>query len=135
MSINQKARIAIVATLLMPLTISSAANAGIFRPSCTENNRGVGDVSGTASKNEVLLYWDAPGYVFQGIHVCYKKNWALVGKCDGGKHAYKNYGGYVSGGDILITGLDKNSCYKFAVYGTNDGLEELVGEEKIKTSR
>lgn len=135
MSINRRIITALVAIGLLPLNISSSpAIANIFRPPCTENNRGIGDVSATSSRNSVVLYWNAPGYLFQSIHVCYKKNWSLVGKCDGGSHAYKSYGTSVSQGDITIPGLDKNSCYKFAVYGVDAG-DRLIGQKKISTQK
>jgi hypothetical protein len=134
MGISLKVRIGIVATILMPFAISSAVDARLFRRSCTANNRGIGQVSTVdVTKSEILLEWQSPGYVFQSIHVCYKKNWAPVGKCDGGKDAYKTYGSPVSYGDIRITGLDDNSCYKFAVYGADSDPEVLIGQEKVKT--
>ena len=134
MSINRKIGTALTAITLLSLNISSSpATAGILF-SCRENNRGIGDVSASSSRNSVVLYWNAPGYLFQSIHVCYKKNWAFVGKCEGGSHAYKTYGTSVSQGDITISGLDKNSCYKFAVYGVDAG-DRLIGQEKIKTTK
>jgi len=134
MGINRKIGAAITATMLLALNVSSSPPAtAIFRPNCTENSRGIGDVSATSSRNAVALWWDAPGYSFQSIHVCYKKNWALVGKCEGGRYHNETYGSPVSGGQIIISGLDSNSCYKFAVYGGE--LNHLIGQEKIRTTR
>jgi hypothetical protein len=89
-------------------------------------------VDADSGKGSVVLYWYAPGYSFENIHVCYKKNWEPVGKCDGGKDAYRNYGLPVSQGNIAISGLEKDQCYKFAVYGV-EPVEILIGQKKIKT--
>lgn len=134
MGINRKIGVAITATMLLALNVSSSPPAtAIFRASCTENSRGVGDVSATSGRNGVTLLWEAPGYLFQSIHVCYKKNWALQGKCDGGRYQTETYGSPVSTGTIVISGLDRNSCYKFAVYG--GPLNHLIGQEKIRTTK
>jgi hypothetical protein len=133
MGINRKIGAAITATILLTLNVSSSpVTAGIF--SCKANSRGVGDVSARSGRNSVALFWDSPGYWFQFMHVCYKKSWALEGKCEGGKDHYETYGSPVSQGTIVIHGLDKNSCYKFAVYGVDAG-ERLIGIEKIKTTK
>jgi hypothetical protein len=80
MGINRKIGAAITTTMLLALNVSSSPPAtAIFRPSCTENSRGIGDVSATSTHNSVTLLWNSPGYAFQTIHVCYKKNWALQG--------------------------------------------------------
>lgn len=135
MGINRKIGAAITTTMLLALNVSSSPPAtAIFRPSCTENSRGIGDVSGSSTRNSVTLWWEAPGYSFQSIHVCYKKNWALQGKCDGGRYQTETYGSPVSWGSITISGLDRNSCYKFAVYGVDAG-DRLIGQEKIRTSK
>jgi hypothetical protein len=135
MGINRKIGAAITTTMLLALNVSSSPPAtAIFRPSCTENSRGIGDVSATSTHNSVTLLWNSPGYAFQTIHVCYKKNWALQGKCDGGRHQYETYGSPVSGGTIRISSLDNNSCYKFAVYGVDAG-DRLIGQEKIRTNK
>jgi hypothetical protein len=134
MGINRKISAAITATMLLALNVSSSPPAtAIFRPRCTENNRGIGDVSATSSRNSVALWWEAPGYSFQSIYVCYKKNWGLEGKCDAGYHS-ETYGSPVSWGQIIISGLDSNSCYKFAVYGVDAG-NRLIGQKKIRTTR
>ena len=121
--------------MLLALNVSSSPPAtAIFRPNCTENNRGIGDVSAASSRHSVSLFWNSPGYLFQSIHVCYKKNWALVGKCDGGRYQNETYGSPVSNGTITISGLDSNSCYKFAVYGVDAG-NRLIGMKKIRTNK
>jgi hypothetical protein len=118
--------------MLLALNVSSSPPAtAIFRPRCTENNRGIGDVSATSSHNSVALWWEAPGYAFQSIHVCYKKNWGLRDKCD--RYQNETYGSPVSWGQIIISGLESNSCYKFAVYGGE--LNHLIGQKKIRTTR
>jgi hypothetical protein len=134
MSISLKLRIGIVATILMPFAISSAVDARLFRPRCTENDRGIGMVDATVFEKEVLLGWYGNTHYFQHIHVCYKKSWALVGKCNGGKNVYVNYGSPVHYGTVQIQeDLDNNSCYKFSVYGVDGNSEVLIGSEKIKT--
>jgi hypothetical protein len=137
MNINQKIGIAVIAMLLLPLNINtSPATARLFSP-CSENNRGIGTVEGTSSKDSVSLYWSAPDFLFQSILVCYKKSWGLSGKCKT-TNAIKNYGVPVSQGTIDIPGLDSNTCYKFAVYesptaGQTNERGRLIGEEKLTT--
>ncbi len=134
MGINRKIGAAITATMLLALNVSSSpATAGIIF-TCKENSRGIGDVSATSTRNSVTLFWSSPGRVFQGIHVCYKKSWSLDGKCEDGRHAYQTFSSPVSQGNITIPNLDKNTCYKFAVYGVNAG-DTLIGMEKIKTNK
>ncbi len=139
MNINQKIGIVVVAMILLPLNISSSpATAGLFRRPCTENNRGIGSVSGVSGKNSVSLYWSAPGYLFEAVVVCYKKAWALSGKCTT-SNVIKSYGGFVSQGTVDISGLDSNTCYKFAVYeedpapGLTNKVNLLIGQEKLTT--
>jgi hypothetical protein len=139
MNINRKIAIASVAFALLPLNIStSPAIASIFRPSCTENTRGIGIVNATAARNEVRLEWQTPNEVpVQGITVCYKKSWSLSGKCDNDDRIVSvGYSTSVIYGDIIISDLRSDTCYKFAVYGTNPGESgrgRLIGEQKIKT--
>jgi hypothetical protein len=121
MNINLKTGILVAAITLFPLNISSSsATAGILpRRPYTENNRGIGSVSGVSTQNSVALYWSAPDNSFQSIQVCYKKAWALKDKCE--SHiVIRNYGVFVSEGVINIDGLDENTCYKFAIYGCAD---------------
>ncbi len=138
MNINRKIWVAVIAMILLPLNISSSpATAGIFRQKCTENNRGVGSVNATSSRSEVLLSWEAPEYVFQIVTVCYKKSWSLSGKCEASdRRVTENYGFPVKYGDIKISGLSSDTCYKFAVYGLNleeTGRGTLIGQHKIFT--
>jgi hypothetical protein len=136
MGINRKIGAAITATMLLAFNVSSSPPAtAIFRPNCTESSRGVGWVAGTSTSNSVALEWStAPdSFRFQTIHVCYKKNWSLNGKCGStDRQANETYGSPVSYGTIIIRGLDKGSCYKFAVYGGE--LNHLIGMKKIRTS-
>ena len=141
MNINRKIGIAVAAMILLPLNISSSpATAGIFRPKCTENTRGLGIVNATSSRNQVLLSWQVPNErPVQIARVCYKKSWALSGKCqDDDRIVTVNYGVPVLSGDILIPNLSSNECYKFAVYGQNvqeQGKGRLIGEQKIFTKK
>ncbi|MEG4408340.1 hypothetical protein [Microcoleus sp. MON2_D5] len=136
MGINRKIGAAITATMLLAFNVSSSPPAtAIFRANCTESDRGIGWVSGTSTRNSVALQWStAPNHRYQTIHVCYKKNWSFQGKCgDTDRQQNETYGSPVSSGTIIIRGLDKNTCYKFAVYGGD--VDKLIGMKKIKTSR
>jgi hypothetical protein len=134
MGINRKIGAAITATILLAFNVSSSPPAtAIFRESCTESSRGVGSVSGISARNEVALDWNAAPGRFSSVHVCYKKNWSLVGKCGEDERQHNETYGYpVSFGRVIIRGLDRNSCYKFAVYGDNN---QLIGMKKIRTSK
>lgn len=140
MNIKQKLGLSTI-TVLPLLACSLFLSGGIFRPSCTANNRGIGTVSApNKTSNSVLLEWKTPNDVFYGVRVCYKKSWSLTGKCqDDDRFISKFYGDYVSSGDIDVTGLEGGKCYKFAVYGANPGTNDggigtLIGELKTKTN-
>lgn len=131
----------IAAAMILPLNInSSPATAGIFRPPCTANSRGVGIVDASTSSKQALLYWQVPSsYPFQIARVCYKKSWSLSGKCQSDDRIVTvNYNVPVTQGQISVPNLDNNSCYKFVVYGINvqeTGKGKIIGEVKIKTGR
>jgi len=135
MSINRKIGAAITATMLLAFNVSSSPPAtAIFRPKCTADaSRGIGWVAGTTTSNSVALKWStAPTASYQKLLVCYKKSWSLDGKCENGKQHPESYASAVSYGTIIIGDLDKDSCYKFAVYGADVG-KKLIGIQKIKT--
>lgn len=136
MRIKKKFR-RVIATVIPLLILSLFLSGGIFRPKCTANDRGVGEVSlQSKTSDSVALWWSAPDYQYTGVKVCYKKSWSLSGKCDDDDRiVFKDYGNYVNQGDVSISGLSRNRCYKFAVYGTNPGVPigQLVGQLKTET--
>lgn len=107
---------------------------------CHTNNedRGRGDLYETgAARNAIALRWVSPfGLNGGNILIYYKKAWAFRGKKDGEPLVFNSNG--MESGEVVIRGLDRNDCYKFAAYQTvlgGSGQEVLLGITKAKTTR